>query len=45
MRTPSVSRRQFIATGSALLAATSVPDWAEAFQRSAAGDAARAESA
>ncbi len=45
MRIPSLSRRQFIATGSALIAATYVPDWAEAFQPSAAGDAARAEAA
>jgi len=45
MRMSSLSRRQFIATGSALIAATYVPDWAEAFQPSAAGDAARAEAA
>ena len=41
----SLSRRQFIATGTALVAATYVPDWAEAFQPSPAGDAARAEAA
>ena len=45
MRIPSPSRRQFIATGSALIAATCVPDWADAFQPSAAGEAARAEAA
>jgi TldD protein len=45
MRMSSLSRRQFIATGSALIAATYVPDWAEAFQPSPAGDAARAEAA
>jgi TldD protein len=45
MRTTSLSRRQFIATGSALVAATYVPDWAEAFQPSASEDAARAEAA
>src|SRR6188768_2984549 len=45
MRIPSLSRREFIATGSALIAATYVPDWAEAFQPNAAGDAARAEAA
>ena len=45
MRIPSPSRREFIAASSALIAATYVPDWAEAFQPSAAGDAARAEAA
>jgi TldD protein len=45
MSIPPVSRRQFLATGSALLAATYVPDWAEAFQPGAAGDGARAEAA
>jgi TldD protein len=39
----SFSRRQFLATGSALIAATYVPDWAEAFQPSATDDAIRAE--
>jgi hypothetical protein len=29
---PSVNRRQFLATGSALVAATCVPDWTDAFQ-------------
>ena len=42
---PPVSRRQFIATGSALLAATYIPDWADAFQPGAASDAARTEAA
>jgi TldD protein len=37
------SRREFLVTGSAAIAATSVPDWAAAFQPSAAGDAVRAE--
>lgn len=41
----SFSRRQFIATGSALVAATWVPDWADAFQPGATGDARRAEAA
>ena len=45
MAIPPVSRRQFIATGSALLAATYVPDWAEAFQPGATDDARRAEAA
>ncbi len=45
MRIPSPSRREFIAASSALIASTCVPDWAEAFQPSAAGDAARAEAA
>jgi TldD protein len=39
----SVSRRQFIATGSALLASTCIPDWADAVQPSAREDALRAE--
>jgi TldD protein len=39
------SRRQFIATGSALLAATCVPEWTEAFQPGATDDARRAEAA
>ena len=43
MRIPPVSRRQFIATGSALLASTWVPDWADAFQPGAADDGRRAE--
>lgn len=41
----SFSRRQFIATGSALVAATWVPDWADAFQSGATDDARRAEAA
>ena len=45
MSIPPVSRRQFLATGSALLAATYVPDWAEAFQPGATDDARRAEAA
>ena len=45
MSIPPVSRRQFLATGSALLASTYVPDWAEAFQSTQAHDAARAEAA
>ena len=45
MRIPPVSRRQFLATGSALLASTYVPDWAEAFQSTPADDLARAEAA
>src|SRR5687768_5294029 len=43
MALPSVSRRQFIATGSALVAGTCIPAWAEMFQPGAAEDAARAE--
>ncbi len=39
------SRRQFLVTGSAVIAAGSVPDWAEAFQSGPADDAARAEAA
>jgi TldD protein len=39
----NVSRREFLATGSALLAVTCVPDWAEGFQPSATADAMRAE--
>jgi TldD protein len=45
MRVPSLSRRQFIAASGTIIAASYVPDWAEAFQPSAAGDAARAEAA
>lgn len=41
----SFSRRQFIATGSALVAATWVPDWADAFQPGATDEAKRAEAA
>ena len=38
-----VSRREFVCTGGALLAATCVPEWASAFQPAAGGDAMRAE--
>lgn len=41
----SFSRRQFIATGTAVVAATWVPDWADAFQPGATDDAKRAEAA
>ena len=40
-----VSRRQFLAGGSALLASSSVPAWAEIFQQGAAVDDLRAEAA
>ncbi len=43
MSRPSVSRREFLATGSVLLAGTWVPAWADTFQAGAAGDALRAE--
>ncbi len=43
MAIPPVSRRQFIAAGSALLAGTCIPTWAETFQSGPAADAARAE--
>jgi TldD protein len=39
------SRRQFLVTGSAVIAAGSVPAWAEVFQSGPADDAARAEAA
>lgn len=45
MSAPPVSRRQFIATGSAVLAAACVPAWADAFQPGGADDALRAEAA
>jgi TldD protein len=47
MPIPPLNRRQFLASGSALVAATCVPEWAEAFQPGAAPgeDAARAEAA
>lgn len=45
MSIPPVSRRQFLATGSALLAAAYVPDWADAFQPGATSEAARVEAA
>ena len=38
-----VSRREFVYTGGALLAATCVPEWAAAFQPAAGDDAKRAE--
>ena len=38
-----VSRREFVCTGGALLAATCVPEWASAFQPTAGDDAKRAE--
>ncbi|HEX6164924.1 MAG TPA: TldD/PmbA family protein [Vicinamibacterales bacterium] len=41
----SFSRREFIVAGGTLVAASYFPDWSEAFQPSAAGDAARAEAA
>ncbi|MGH9175117.1 MAG: TldD/PmbA family protein, partial [Vicinamibacterales bacterium] len=40
-----VSRREFLVTGSALLAGSYIPAWAETFQSGAADDAARAEAA
>jgi TldD protein len=40
---PPVSRRQFLATGSALVAGSCVPAWAETFQLGVADDATRAE--
>jgi TldD protein len=45
MANAPVSRREFIATGSALLGVASVPDWADAFQAGAPDDARRAEAA
>ncbi|MCC7035654.1 MAG: TldD/PmbA family protein [Acidobacteria bacterium] len=45
MRLPPVSRRQFLVTGTALLAGTHVPAWAELFQQGPAEDALRAEAA
>jgi TldD protein len=40
-----VTRRQFVATGSAVLASRAVPSWAELLQPVAAADAVRAEAA
>jgi TldD protein len=40
---PPLSRRQFLATGSALLAGTCVPAWADILQPSATDDARRTE--
>ena len=45
MAIPPVNRRQFLATGGALVAASCVPEWADAFQPGATDDAARAEAA
>ncbi len=43
MPIPPVSRRQFVATGTALLASRAVPAWTELFQAGASADAIRAE--
>jgi TldD protein len=43
MKSFPVSRREFLAAGSAAIAVTCVPDWANAFQPSATGDARRLE--
>jgi TldD protein len=45
MPVPSVSRRRFLAAGSAVLAGTCLPAWPEAFAQTASDDAARAEAA
>src|SRR5262245_45681626 len=45
MSIPPVSRRQFIATGGALLAGTRLPAWADTFQPIPANDTSRAEAA
>lgn len=45
MTTPPVTRRQFLAAGSAVLAAARVPTWAEIFSQGPAEDAAREEAA
>jgi len=45
MSLPPASRRQFLAAGSALLASTGLPDWAEIFQQGPAVDAVRSEAA
>src|SRR3954452_18919306 len=42
---PPVNRRRFLATGSALVAAACVPEWADAFQSGVTDDGARAEAA
>ena len=42
---PPVSRRQFLATSSALVAGTCIPSWADVFHQGPAEDAARAEAA
>ena len=43
MAMPPVSRRQFLATGSALFVGTCVPTWADALQSAPTDDATRAE--
>ena len=43
MAVPPFSRRHFLAAGSALLASTTVPAWAEIFQTGAADDGVRVE--
>ena len=45
MSIPPVNRREFLATGGALVAATCVPDWAAAFQPGGTDEAGRAEAA
>jgi TldD protein len=45
VRIPPVSRRQFLATGSALLAGTCLPAWADVLQPGATDDTRRAEAA
>src|SRR6187401_3271492 len=45
MPLPSVSRRRFLAAGSAILASASVPSWAEILQQTGDDDARRAEAA
>src|SRR5688572_2320066 len=45
MSVPPVSRRQFIAAGSAVLATSTVPAWAEIFQQGPSIDQLRAEAA
>ena len=45
MAIPLVTRRQFLATSSALVATTCVPDWTEAFQSGGTDDAVRADAA
>src|SRR4051812_34856732 len=45
MHIPPVNRRQFLATGSALVATACVPEWAAAFQPGGSAAAARAEAA
>src|SRR5262245_59070317 len=45
MAIPPVTRREFLATGSALVATTYVPDWTDLLQPAATGDSSRAEAA